>query len=123
MSAVPERGFLRRILLMLAGLVVWGLQFTLIYGFNAIACARGFADSDLLGLPLVPAVIVSLTVLALAATAAVVGATIRGRFAELLREEAEDGSFMRALTITIGLLSLVAIVWSGLPALMVAACG
>ena len=39
-----------QVLLMLAGLIAWALQFTLIYGATSTLCGREWANATLLGL-------------------------------------------------------------------------
>ena len=123
MIAGEERAFVRRMFLMLAGLIIWGAHFTVIYGFNALACARGFARLSVLGIGLVPATVVALTAVALAAAAAILYIVWRAGPDRLLPERPADGGFLRYMTVAVGLLSIVAIVWSGLPALLVPPCG
>src|SRR3546814_15575902 len=54
----------------LAGLLIWAAHFLLIYGFAALACARGFADVRLLGAGVVPLIVGAATAVAILAVAA-----------------------------------------------------
>lgn len=84
------------------GVVLWALHFTVIYGFTALACARGFGASA-------PWFVGGATVVAAAAAIAII-VTHR------------SGEFTRWMTAAVAALALVAIVWEGFPALMVPAC-
>ena len=42
-----------QVLLMLAGLLAWAIQFTVIYGATSTLCGRGGADRSLLGIGIV----------------------------------------------------------------------
>lgn len=107
---------------MMAGLLIWAAHFAVVYAFNGLACARGFAGTTLFGIGLVPAGIVAVTVLALAATALVVLRARRGPWPALGTSD-EAGRFVRWMTAAFASLSLLAILWIGLPALQVPACG
>jgi len=84
------------------GVVLWALHFTVIYGFTALACARGFGAS-------VPWFVGGATVVAAAAAIAII-VTHR------------SGEFTRWMTAAVAALALVAIAWEGLSAFMVPAC-
>ena len=84
------------------GILVWALHFTLIYGFTALACARGFGAAA-------PWVVGVATVLAAAAAIAIIVTHL-------------SSEFTRWMTAAVGGFALIAIVWEGLPALMVPAC-
>jgi hypothetical protein len=112
---------LSRLFAMLAGLIAWAVQFALVYGIAAVACARGLADASVLGLGIVPAAVAGVTLMALAATGLVLAQALaaarRGS-----REAPPTDRFLNRSTLLIGGLSLVAIAWTGLPALIVPAC-
>jgi len=84
------------------GVVLWALHFTVIYGFTALACARGFGSAApwLVGV----------------ATAAAAAAAIAIIVTHLSSE------FTRWMTAAVAGLALLAIVWEGLPALIVPVC-
>ncbi len=120
---MEERGFIGKMLLMMGGLLVWGAHFTVIYGFNALACARRFAHLEILGLGIVPLVIGAATIVALTSAGALLAVAVyrRGPF----RISANGGSsepFMRYTTIALAALSVVAIAWNALPAYIVWPC-
>ncbi|MBM0106134.1 hypothetical protein JM946_15475 [Steroidobacter sp. S1-65] len=99
------------------GLLVWMANFTFVYVFAALACARGFADVDLLGLPVVPLASLVATSLAGAVTAMIVR-----RGLVLHRESDEHTRFIGFVTWAGGALALVALVLLVIPALVVSAC-
>ena len=112
---------LARLFAMLAGLIAWAVQFTLIYGATALACARGYADRAVLGLGLVPATILVVTAVTAAVTAWV--------FIDSLREHRRTSDethptdrFLTYSTLLISGLSFVTILWHGLPAFIVPPC-
>jgi hypothetical protein len=107
----------------IAGLVVWAVHFGVVYGANAVACERGLEGRALLGHPLVPAVVLGATALALAAVALVGLRAWRRLEHGLAGEEGEDEPrFLVWLTAATALLSALAILWEGLPALFVRPC-
>jgi len=106
----------------LSGLVIWTAQFAAIYGVTAIACARGYGDQTVLGLQVVPLVVVLATLVALALNGLVL---VRARSRS--RALAVDGGapsdvFLARLTYLVSALSLAAIAWNGLPALVLEVC-
>lgn len=112
------------ILAAVAGLLVWAAHFTLIYGANALACARGLTGRALLGLPLVPALVLGATALALAVLAAIGLRAWRRLEHGLAGEEGEDTPrFLVWLAAAIALLSSLAVAWEGLAVLFVRPCG
>lgn len=88
-----------------AGVIVWALHFMVIYGFTALACARG------LPLSAVPWVVALAT---LAAAAVCIRIVLAG-----LRASERFESWMSA---ALAGLALLAIVLEALPALMVPIC-
>jgi hypothetical protein len=109
-----------RLLWMTSGLVFWAAQFTIIYGITAVACARGWWEIPLLGLDLVRVSVAAATLLALAATAVVLWRASRARGRGPDEEPSER--FVKSVTIWVCALALVAIVYNGLPALILPAC-
>ena len=85
------------------GPLLWALHFTLVYGFTALACARGFANT-------VPSAVAAATLVA-GVLAAVV----------ILRN-AKGNDFIDWLAAALGGFALLAIVWEAIPAFMVPAC-
>lgn len=119
-----DTDFIRKSLFMVGGLLIWGAHFGLVYIFNAMACARHFAGLRYLGFGVVPLTVSVLTLVALAATFAVLFLAIWRRGpARALRDQKPVNDFMRYTTITIAALSLIAVAWNGIPALVVPPCG
>src|SRR3546814_11085129 len=105
----------------LAGRLIWAAHFLLIYGFAALACARGFADVRLLGAGVVPLIVGAATAVAILAVAAMLLLALLGPGKE--NAAARGGPrFLRWMTALVSGLSLVAIVWTGLPVLLLPAC-
>jgi hypothetical protein len=108
-----------RLFWMTSGFVFWAAQFTIIYGITGVACARGWYRFSLLGLDVVRGSIAAATLMALAATAVVFWrAFVRGRSAH----DEPSERFVETVTLSVCGLSLVAIVYNGLPALILPAC-
>lgn len=102
MTHPGERPFARASLRMFAGILIWAAHFAAIYGYTAIACARGFgAQAITIGVG------VATLVAALAA------------LAMLLPAWSQRTRFEDALTAGVAALALVAIVYEGLTVLIV----
>jgi hypothetical protein len=115
------RSFSAHVIGVCAGLLVAGTHFMTIYIFHALACARGFASFEILGIGVVSLAIAAATVLAIAATLFVAWQAVAAR------PEADvglggSGNFLRWLTVAMAGLGGVAILWGALPALIVPAC-
>ena len=111
-----------QVLLMLAGLIAWAVQFTLIYGATSTLCGREWADARLLGLGIVPASILFGTLAALAATGIALAWSFREhRLSEHPRASAAD-RFMIQTAVLINGFSLIVILWQGIPAFILPAC-
>ena len=108
-----------RLFWMMSGLVVWAAQFTIIYGVTSVACARGWYRFSLLGLDLVRASIAAATLLALGVTTFVLWQALAAGRAS--RDEPSE-HFIETVTVWISGLSLLAIAYIGLPALLLPAC-
>ena len=104
---------------MLSGLIISSVHFVFIYVFAALACARGFAAAA------VPAVTGAATLLALVAAVLVLFAAFMWHPERPPKRSRADQvqSFMRWMTAAISGLSIVTILWNGLPILLVPACG
>jgi hypothetical protein len=125
MSASPVASddfpFAAAILRLIAPLIVWTLHLGVIYGGTALACARGFAGDPVLGLPILSFGIGLATVIAVAAVgylmlrAYLTPSTMRSG------DRATRG-FVRWITLAVGALSMVAVIWEAVPVLIVPAC-
>jgi phosphatidylserine synthase len=87
-----------------AGVIVWAVHFTILYGATSLSCARGE-----------PRLAVWIAALATAA-AVLLAATI------VVREWRQRDAFESWLAAALAALALVAIVWEALPMLIVPAC-
>ncbi|HEX2197519.1 MAG TPA: hypothetical protein VHG88_02695 [Burkholderiales bacterium] len=95
----PDYGFAATALRMSSGVIVWALHFAAVYGFTALACARGFGAQA-------PAVTAIAT-----AVAAVLAIAI------ILRNLNDE--FSRWISAAVAGAALLAILWEGLSAFMV----
>lgn len=112
----PAR-FVPALLFMFAGLLVWAAHLLAVYVFTAIACARGLGRAQFLGLDAVPLFVLAATAAAALALLAILVAAFR--------MPSEGGDWPRFLRWIAGAgagLSLVAVLWQGLPALLVSPC-
>ena len=105
---------------MCGGLLIWAADFFFVYVIAAIACAKGYASSTVLGVPFVAFVATVVTLLAAAATVLLVRVAV-GQ----LRAQGERGSrFIYFLAASLGGMALLAIFFNVLPAWLLATeCG
>ena len=96
------------------GLLVWAGYFLGVYVVAALACERGFADVRVAGVDLVTLVSAGGCIVSLAGTGALIAVTRRGARAQA----AQGAGFADRLGWTLGLLGLLAIVWTALPHLL-----
>ena len=119
---MAARGFSIQILFVMSGLIVWGVHLLAVYTVNALACARGFADMDVLGIGIAPFTIVVLGLVSLVVLAGLAAVAVRER-GPFSADEGQEQSFLRFLTIAIAGLSGVAVVWETIPAFLIPPCG
>lgn len=118
--ATREPHFARYAITIVAGLAIWAAHLGTVYAWTAVACARHLDDWTVAGLSGVRLVIGAVTLAALAGVGALTIAAGRRRTG---RDDAAE-RFAATLAVLIGGLSLVAIAWGGLPALVVSRpCG
>jgi len=111
-----------QVLLMLIGLIAWAVQLTVVYGVTSTLCGRGWADRTLLGFEVVPITILLATLVTFAVTAvALIWSIKNDRQAGEGAVAAADG-FMNHTAVLINGLSLVVILWHGIPAFILPAC-
>jgi hypothetical protein len=111
------------VLLNALGLLIWAAHFTAIYATNALACERSLAEGPLLGLPFVPVVVTLQTLLALAGLAAVIRASLQ-RLDPPFDEGGEaEPRFTRWFALATSALAALAVIFQGIPALVVPPCG
>ncbi len=122
-SKLEVRGFWP-ILWAVVGMRIWGVLFGVVYMAIAVACARGFAGRDLLGLPLVPALVLGATAVALAAIGWIAWRARWRLDGDLSGEDGEDDPrFTLWLTYAVALVSALAIAWEAVPVFIVDPCG
>ena len=111
-----QHRFTPTVLLLTGGLLIWLATFVLGYVFEAVACARGFAEARLGGARLVPLVVIALDLLAAAATVTLLLAA-RRRW----RVEQQDahGRFLRCVMLACCAIALPALWLLALPPLLV----
>jgi hypothetical protein len=116
-------GFTRKLVFLLSGFLVWAAHFGLVYGINGLACARNFASQPVAGASLVAVGVGAATAIAALVIVAVLALAIAGR-GPGIRHEADGAlrAFWRYGTIAIALLGVVAVLWSGLPVLIISPC-
>lgn len=108
-----------QVFLMLGGLIAWAIQFTLIYGVTSTLCGRGWANATFLGIGAVQMAVLSATLISLAATAILLIVLLRqGRD----QRASETDAFLSEAGVLINGLSLVVILWHGVPATILPAC-
>lgn len=114
-----QRPFTSTTFLLAGGLLVWMADFGFVYVFAAVACARGFADATVFGLPLVPAV----TTLA-SLSAGLLTAWLLRRGYRIHHETAidEHESFIGFVALATCAIALVALLMLILPPLLIQAC-
>lgn len=107
--------FTHDFLLLFSGPLIWAVHFVAIYSFNGILCARTAAQASWLGVGIATWGIGGAGILAIAAIAACLAVEPRGA--------PDSHGFVRWVTIGLGWLAIVAIVWETLPVFLVPACG
>jgi len=111
-----------QVLLTLGGLVAWAVQFTVVYGVTSTLCGRGWADATLLGIGAVQMTIFAATLVTLAATAILLIVSLREDRQQRNQAASATDAFLNQAGVLINGLSLVVILWHGLPAFILPAC-
>jgi hypothetical protein len=111
---VPQR-FVPTALFVGSGLLVWAAAFVFTYIFVALACERGFAQTRIAGLAIVP--FVSGVANALAGVATVVIA-VRALHRLRERDAASTEYFIDFVAFALSLLASLAVTWTALPPLL-----
>ena len=110
---MSPRRFGPTVLRLSSPVAVWAVHFGTIYAFAALACARHFHGAQLLGRDAVTWVVLGATIIALAVIGRVVWRALR----------AGSQSFEDWLTVSLGALAALAIVWQGIaPVLLLPPC-
>ncbi|SCY32608.1 hypothetical protein [Microvirga guangxiensis] len=111
-----------QVLLMVAGLIAWAVQFTIIYAVTSTLCGRGWADAAFLGFEIVPMTIVSATLVTFSATLLAAVWSFRNHRRKGEQPVSGADSFMNHVATLINGLSLVIILWHGISAFILPAC-
>ncbi|HET8726376.1 MAG TPA: hypothetical protein VFO41_02595 [Alphaproteobacteria bacterium] len=114
---MTERSFNLSFASALSGFLIWAVHFLFVYIFTALACARRFADIGVFGVGIVPLAVGLATIVAAGSLAAICLVSLRPGPAKT-----PSAHFLRRLTALVAGLSFVAVVWAGVPTLMVPVC-
>lgn len=111
-----------QVLLMLGGFLAWAVQFTVIYAVTSTLCGRGWADTTVLGLPIIPVTIVVTTLLMVAAAGIFLFISLR--IYRQVRDEPVTPAdlFMNQASVLINGFSLVVLIWHAVPAFILPSC-
>lgn len=109
-----QRAFAASVWRMSAGILIWAVHFTVIYGYTGLACARRFAESGATWIALVPWVIGAASLIAACAALAFV--------IPLLRSP-HPASFVDWIAGCIAALGLAAIALEAVAIVWVPVCG
>jgi len=120
---MAHHGIVVKLLWLSGGFLVWALHLTLVYGFNALACARLFTGTAASGTSVIQLVVLAVTVVAIGLNVAILIAALLGRGPGIDDEpDPETRHFWRYLTALAAGFSVIAVIWAGLPVLLVAGC-
>ncbi|MBD2747521.1 hypothetical protein IC232_12525 [Microvirga sp. BT688] len=111
-----------QVLLTLGGMIAWAVQFTIIYAATSTLCGRGWADATLLGIGVVQFTILSTTLVTLAAAAILLVVSLRAERQGRHQPVSATDSFLCQTSVLINGLSLIVILWHGIPGIILPAC-
>ena len=118
-----EQKFISPMLFMLVGLLIWAAHFTVIYGFNALACARGFETASIGGLPAVPLGVIIVTLLALGCLAVTGYLAWNGRQPVLPNGSGREVTqFVRQISLLGVAIAALGVTWEAIPAFLIPPC-
>jgi cytochrome c oxidase assembly factor CtaG len=100
------------LLFLTAGGIIWAIRFSVVYAVTAIACVAGWAETPLLGFPLIDWVVVSSAGLGIVANAAVIAAAWHRSRGEL--STGEEFPLIDFGAAGVASLSILAIAWESL---------
>lgn len=103
------------ILRILIAPLVWLASFSAIYGLHGVACAYGWAETDLWGIPLLRIVLWAAWLGAIAAQSLILAGLYSQRFAS-------PSGFARGVSKMTGWTGLVAALWSLFPVVVTSSC-
>lgn len=112
--------FLGKMLFLTAGLILWAAHFGFVYGLTGVVCARGLGTAWPAA---VPFVVAFATVVAAGLSLVVLFTALVGRGPGITGETNPSlRVFWRTVSAGIAATGFVAIVWTGLPALIIRPC-
>ena len=117
------RSFPVTIAAMMGPFLVWIGHFGVVYAINGAVCARVPEGATLFGYPMSATLVAAATVLAMAWVAVLLVMALRGAGPAGHVASADPRRFARWFVVAGAGAALVAILWVGLPALLVPACG
>ena len=97
------------------GLLVWAGHFGALYAMHALACERGLADARLLGLPLMPAAGLAVTLAALLVLVLLARPALAAFRHDAMEGGEEEGRFRHWLTVASAGAAGVAILFQAAP--------
>jgi len=110
----------------IAGLIIWGLHFTAVYAMTAYVCARGLEEQRVLGFDIIIVAVLGATAVALLAAGFVLFRALRRLRHSTIRLAGEgsehDPQFLTWFSAAAALLAIVAILYQGVPTLLVPPC-
>lgn len=120
---MASRSFPATFVGMLAPFLIWAVHFGVVYSINGMVCARRPEGALLFGLPLSMALVGIATLLAMGWVAILLVKALRGAGPAGHVGGADPRRFARWFVVAGSGAALVAILWVGMPALIVPACG
>jgi hypothetical protein len=111
-----------QVCLTLGGMIAWAVQFTIIYGATSTLCGRGWANATLPGMGAVQITVLSATLATLAVAAILLMVSLRQERQQRDQPASATDTFLSQAGVLINGLSLVVILWHGVPALILPAC-
>lgn len=113
---MPRSFFTRSFLLIFAGPIVWIVHFGFIYGLNGVLCARLAPDFEWFGMhPSAWGILVA-SLIAIAVLVAIL------LWADSPDSAQDSRAFTRWMSVTLGVLSIIAIVWETFPVFLLPPC-
>ncbi len=107
---------------MMSAFLIWAVHFAAVYGINGLICARALEGMELYGQPVAMVLVLGATGIALLLAAGVLAAALWG-IGPGRRASEDPRRFIRFFTALAAAGALLAILWNGLPALQMPACG
>ena len=120
---MARSSFVAKLCFLLGGLLIWGFHFLFVYGVNGLACARGGQGNGPIGSNVVPLIVALATAIAVLVAATILVVALRGRGPGIADEpDPAVRDFWRFGAAVIAAFGIIAVTWTGLPALFIAPC-